>query len=327
MKGRQFINKEKYHNLCFNNFEKRNNCPCCYGGLYQIIGPVYIPAYYEYPVGKVNVDKEIANSLYLQKCKDCGLLYKSHTLTREALFKVYEGSEVKLNYKSDNKHILQKFDIIKKIVSTQERHILDIGCHTGNFLKMAEEEGFKTSGLECSGVISPEYNDFINEDYYEGFLEDIELPPNTFDVITAWDVFEHLYDVGKGLRSIHNSLKPGGYLFIETGSASSVPAKLKKPNNWWYVSGLGHFNFFDTASIKSVLERMDFKLISIDKVCHKYIGELSHIQVFKAIVRSLSFYCLPVKMYRYLSRVKDASEKAARMPWKDHIFVTAQKKG
>lgn len=184
--------------------------------------------------------------------------------------------------------------------------------------------GFETSGLDCSDVAYAEYRNFVNRYYYRGFLEDVQLPPNTFDIITAWDVFEHFYDLGTALRKIYCSLRLGGYLFLETGNVSSFPAKLRSPNNWWYVSGLAHFNFFDTFSIRYILNNMNFKIITIDKVYHKSIHAIEPIRISIVVLKSLMF-CISPKVYRYLSKLKGTSGKPVRLPWKDHIFIIAKK--
>ena len=201
---------------------------------------------------------------------------------------------------------------------------MDIGCHAGLFLRIAQEMGFKTSGLDCSDVAHAEYRNFVNMCYYKGFLEDVQLPADAFDIMTAWDVFEHFYDLEAALRRIYYSLRSRGYLFLETGNVSSFPAKLRPPNNWWYVSGLAHFNFFDTFSIRYILNNMNFRIITIDRVYHKSIDGIGPIRVSRALLKSLVF-CISPKIYRYLSKLKGTSGEAAILPWKDHIFVIAQK--
>jgi len=320
----KIISKNQFYELSLNAFEKRKDCPYCHNCSSDVIGQIYLPNFFAYPVEKVKLNNQLSNNIHLLKCQNCGLLYKDLIISRETLIQIYKGSKERYKYKSDNRYILQKLQIMKKISRREKQHILDIGCHTGLFLMRAQEMGFETSGIDFSDVAYDECKNFVNRYYYKGFLEDVHFPTNTFDIVTAWDVFEHFYDLGTTLQKIYYSLKSKGYLFLETGNVTSFPAKLKSPNNWWYVSALAHFNFFNSFSARYILNNMNFRIITIDRVFHKSIDEIGPIQISKSLLKSLLFYISP-KAYRYLSKIKGTSGEAAKLPWKDHIFIIAQK--
>ena len=282
-----------------------------------------------FPGGKFTFDTELSKSINLLKCRNCGLLYKNLIPSEKTLSQMYDISRennehTRWEYTTGNKYILRKARMIEKISGEKKLHVMDIGCHTGGFLKLMQELGFRTSGLDVSDLAYAKHKDFINTKYYAGLLEDVELPENTFDVVTAWDVFEHFYDVEVSLQKIYHSLSPGGYLLIETGNISSFPARLGSPNNWWYVSLLEHFNFFDTRSIRYILDNMNFGLTTMDMTYHKSMDTLGVVRGTVMLLKSLVFYTSP-NLCRYLAGLGNRSGAAARLPWRDHILVVARK--
>jgi 2-polyprenyl-3-methyl-5-hydroxy-6-metoxy-1,4-benzoquinol methylase len=307
--------------------KKRVKCPYCRSCLFDVIGQIYLPNFFPCAAGRVKLENGLSDEIKLLKCQSCGLLYKNLILSKNELRQMFDKENCRQavwEYEPDNKHILRQIQIMKEISRRGKEHVLDIGCHTGLFLRSAQEAGFKTSGLDFSDRAYAEHGRFVNAHYYMGFIEEVQLPANSFDIVTAWDVFEHFYDVRVALQKIHYSLRQGGYLLIETGNVCSFPAMLRGPNNYWYVSILEHFNFFQASSIRYILNDMNFRIKTIDKTYHKSIDKMSAVQVSKSLLKSLVFYISP-EFYRCLSKLNGTSGEAARLPWKDHIFVIAQK--
>ena len=314
---------EKLHELSQSAFAKRPNCAYCHiPG--DTTGPIFLPNFFCFPIGKVKVDKEAYSNINLRKCAKCGLLYKDAVVTAEELSQIYKESGHRYNYKATNKYVTRKIEIIRQMCNEENPHLLDIGCHTGDFLKLAQSAGFRTSGADYSDTANAGSQNFVDEDFYNGLVEDVQFRSNHFDVITAWDVFEHLYDVETALKKIYAALKPGGYLFIETGDVSSLGARLRSPNNWWYVCGLAHFNFFDIGCIRQILSDIGFVGITTERVWHKSIGDLNIFQFFKRLLKS-SVFCMSPRIFKYVADLMGRSGGGGAFPCKDHIFVYAQK--
>lgn len=294
----------------------------------KVIRQVYVPGFFHSPAGRIKLDKVLSANIKLLKCQSCGLLYKDLVPSRETIIRAYtvfgqDDNRTKWRDKSSSKQLMHRIQIVKRI-SKEQQHILDVGCGTGLFLRLAQQAGFRTSGLDPSHAVYAKHRDFVNASYYLGFLEDVPIPASTFDLITAWDVFEHFYDVSTALRKIYRGLKPGGYLLLETGNVSSFPAKLRLANNWWYISLLEHFNFFDESSIRYILNDMGFRVKMVMRTYHKSLDTLSTSRMFVILLKSLVFYVSP-PLYRYLAILMGGSGGAAKLPWKDHILVVAHK--
>ncbi len=111
-------------------------------------------------------------------------------------------------------------------------HVLDVGCSAGLFLKRARDAGFAVSGLE----MSPRSVDYAREtlglDVQQGAIEDADFADGGFDVITLFDVIEHLADPYAAAKQLAKWLKPGGILLMSTPNidglfprVSYLPAK------------------------------------------------------------------------------------------------------
>lgn len=93
-------------------------------------------------------------------------------------------------------------------------------------------------------------------------LEDMEKGKESFDLLTAFELVEHLYDPLTFFRKIHSLLKPGGYLFLTTLNGMGFDIALL----WEHSRSIAppqHLNFFNTLSIRMLLERLDFEIVEI----------------------------------------------------------------
>jgi len=106
--------------------------------------------------------------------------------------------------------------LVEKICSTlgnSNPRILDVGCGTGANLKMLAEHG-RAEGVD----ISQQAVDFCHERGLEsvklGAAEDLPYENDSFDLVTALDVVEHLDDDVAGLREMRRVLRPDGRLLL-----------------------------------------------------------------------------------------------------------------
>jgi 2-polyprenyl-3-methyl-5-hydroxy-6-metoxy-1,4-benzoquinol methylase len=102
--------------------------------------------------------------------------------------------------------------------------LLDIGCGSGAFLKLAQTRGWESHGVE----ISPGLGSTCRRNRIQvvtGRFEDVELPTAYFDVITMWDVIEHVIDPGFCIRKVMELLRPGGMAVFCTPDEQSILAR------------------------------------------------------------------------------------------------------
>ncbi|MFC1823758.1 class I SAM-dependent methyltransferase [Thermodesulfobacteriota bacterium] len=161
----------------------------------------------------------------------------------------------------------------KKLVATiealldirrDELHLLDVGCGSGAFISAAKDLGINTEGVEPStGAVNAARNYGLN--VHHGFLEDIHLSRETFDVATLFEVIEHLKDPISLLLECYRILRPGGLLIIRTGNTDSWTAHMIK-GRWEYFNlehHGGHIAFFNPHAIQKLAGLTGFRIIRI----------------------------------------------------------------
>ena len=142
----------------------------------------------------------------------------------------------------------------------EKGNLLDIGCGAGFFLNCAKERGWNCYGLE----ILPEYIKFAQENFaldniqLESLDESLSYDANTFDVVTLWDLIEHLRYPQSCLKRIHHVMKPGGLLIMWTPNVKNA---IFQKENWAGYKILQHFYFFQRDSLNRMLEKSGFKIV------------------------------------------------------------------
>ena len=129
---------------------------------------------------------------------------------------------------------------------------LDIGCGLGYLIEEALEEDVDAYGIEISDYALR--NAVVKERVKFGSITDIPFGNEYFDVVSAFDVIEHIHpkDTFKALSEIHRVLKPGGIFVMTTPNPCS--------NNINWVYDLTHVNVRPPKYWKLILEEYGFKV-------------------------------------------------------------------
>lgn len=146
-----------------------------------------------------------------------------------------------------------KSELERHLVSKRGLSILDVGCGAGGNIKILGEFGAVT-GLD----ISEEALKFaktrgVFKNLVQGNAERLPFPDNTFDLISALDVLEHVPDDQQALREIFRVLKKGGCALI------TVPA-----HRWlWsrHDEALHHLRRYTTNELRKKLCAAKFHVI------------------------------------------------------------------
>jgi 2-polyprenyl-3-methyl-5-hydroxy-6-metoxy-1,4-benzoquinol methylase len=97
------------------------------------------------------------------------------------------------------------------------RRLLDLACGSGFFMKMAQDRGYNVYGIDQSKVAIDYGRDKLGlSNMMVGMLEDAPFDWKDFDVITIFEVLEHLPDPHAMVKLARKFLKPGGILFVST---------------------------------------------------------------------------------------------------------------
>ena len=142
--------------------------------------------------------------------------------------------------------------------------LLEVGCAAGWQLKAAQEQGWDVYGIEAAPKFSAFVRDHQHLDVFCGRLDDVDpdgLEP--FDVVLAFDVFEHLHDPVAALSRLRALVRPCARLLVTTPDISSPVARA-----WglsWRQILPSHITYSTPRSMRRVLERTGWRLVRVSE--------------------------------------------------------------
>ena len=150
---------------------------------------------------------------------------------------------------------------------------LDVGCAAGFCLLALRELGFDAHGVEVSEAIASYAREQLGFDtLHIGTLDDAPYDDATFDLITMWDVIEHVADPGALLRTARSLLKPEGLLVVETQNIDSLFARALGPR-WHHYKHEEHIYHFTPESLRRLLGDAGFKVQTLTpRFAGKYVS-------------------------------------------------------
>lgn len=196
------------------------------------------------------------------ECKSCGLRYENPREPEQQLEAQYQGVEDPV-YEREQEGRVRTFS---RTLDSLERYtrpglVLDVGCYLGLFLDVARSRGWKTHGVEPS-TWAAERAGQKNHTVANTPLRKAELAPASFDLVTLWDVIEHLHDPLGQLREIHRVLKPGGVFGLSTMDAGCMFAKLAGRRWPWFMRM--HLYYFTRGTLTAMLHQAGFDVLEIE---------------------------------------------------------------
>lgn len=139
--------------------------------------------------------------------------------------------------------------------------ILDFGCGTGIQLKVACEMGWQGQGLEPLTGHSIYARAHFDLPVINDVLHDDSFGPESFNAITAYQVFEHLPDPVHTMQQLVKALKPGGALLVEVPNIDNLLSRIMGPRHRHFV--IDHLNFFSAATLSRLMEDSGLKVVSV----------------------------------------------------------------
>lgn len=154
--------------------------------------------------------------------------------------------------------------------------LLDVGCAMGFFLEAASGRGWDSYGIEVSEYAANIAKGKFGSHVTIGKLENMSFVSESFDVVTMFDVIEHMPVHRETLREILRILKPKGILAISTPNTGSLSCKLMR--SAWPHFKAEHIHYFSPRNIKLILNKTGFCILEI-KDSEKFLS-LSYIKSY-----------------------------------------------
>jgi len=238
-------------------FEYRN-CPNCGRDDFTVI--------FDSNMGEADLQKGIKTVYMLWgethgrhvKCKNCHLLYVNPIEKASKINGDYSkmgNTDAPIIRGSRLRAAKSQLGLINKYKSGTT--LLDIGCGEGFFLLNASKAGYTTKGIELSQDAAEYARREFGLDVEAKPFEELRFAENYFDVVTLWQVLEHVPYPLMVLKEVHRILKPGGLLATSTPDIEGMLAKIFQ-RKWWNLRRL-HINQFTAKTLTDMLNRAGFK--------------------------------------------------------------------
>ena len=152
-------------------------------------------------------------------------------------------------------------DLFMRVTNAAPPNVLDIGCAAGSLLLHLNKRGWRTGGVEISPA--GEYARRERGLDVTGLpLEENHFSSNSFDVILASHLIEHLGDPASFVRETFRLLRPGGRVFISTPNIAGFQARLFKGR--WRSAIFDHLYLFSVKTLGALLVKAGFE---IERTC------------------------------------------------------------
>lgn len=204
----------------------------------------------------------------LVRCPSCRHVHSTHELAGGGDHYWGDGP-VEIDEESQHYWSTARMPCYRQFLSryaADRGRIVDVGAGLGFFVKAAKDAGWDAHGWEMSrGAVAWGSEHLGLDSLHAGPVEEGGIAPGSIDVLTLWDVIEHLPDPVALLRFAHEVLRPGGLVFLQT---PSVDFQLRRATLQRRLRGLGedvglmeardHLNDFTPSSIRVALESAGF---------------------------------------------------------------------
>lgn len=209
-------------------------------------------------------------SFAINECNECTFRFTNPRPLDSELEKYYD-SENYISHTIQSKNLIhfiykiirsytlkQKLKLINSL--SENKHILDVGCGTGEFLNVCKQNGWNSTGVEVNEKARKSARQKFNLTLHENLFE--LKTEGVFNIITLWHVFEHLPDIHKTLAHLKSLLNTKGYLVMALPNHKSYDA-IKYESDWAGYDVPRHLSHFNQKSLKTLAKMHDLKLKNV----------------------------------------------------------------
>ena len=252
----------------------------------------------------------------IMACQKCTFHFIPPFYRRKVDYSNYKSTEVAAEIKKSNVWIkiqrnLLRYQLIAKY--QDKKRIFDVGAGYGHFLLTGRQLGYEIAGIEMSRANVAYMRNELKLPVEEADFLTYKTETK-YDILTMWDVLEHINKADLVIEKAANTLEKGGFMFIQVPQWDGFFARLLK-DRWWSM-GLDHVNYFTKKTITQLLSAYGFKVRTI-----KSSIELKNILNNFIIPRFIKRKISAEKKWTATERQKQFNKLTNKPKWQLYIFV------
>lgn len=189
---------------------------------------------------------------FLVKCNNCGFVFCSRVPSQSELLDHYKNypqfATLSPITKKRYSELLERLEPFRKT-----NNLMDLGCGSGLFLECAREKGWNVHGTEFSAEIIKAVRSKGIEVHKADELPQ-ELFNLKFDVVSSFEVLEHVNTPHEEVELVNKLLRPGGALYITTPNFNAFSRLILK-SKWNVIEYPEHLSYYTPSTLHQLLDQ------------------------------------------------------------------------
>jgi SAM-dependent methyltransferase len=207
----------------------------------------------------------------LVECAGCRLAYIANPPDDDELVRIYSGDTgyhaalkdpVSRQWATSLRTAEAHMEFMRQVPG--KGRLLDVGCSTGQFLNLAREAGHEVSGIEFSDESRAFACSHFGLSVEPGRVQDSCHEPGSLDIVTMFDVIEHVRDPLSDMAGVMRLLKPGGWFVLSTPNIDGLFPRLSRKlagtlDYWPHPEPPFHLYQFSIGTLSAMLGKGGFE--------------------------------------------------------------------
>lgn len=221
----------------------------------------------------------VKNDLAIHACRACGTWFVADPPPSASLREIYregyfteslaqhaDASTEAAAWRATRANARRRLRTLRRF-APHATHLLDVGCGTGGFLSVARE-AYACEGIDISDEAVGIVRDKLGVPARSGDLLAMDLPEGAYDIVTLFDVIEHVPRPREMVQRVGKLLSTNGIVMLTTGDVDSLAFRVS-PSHWHLMTPPEHLTFFSRTGIVRLIERAGLR---VERVAHEPVG-------------------------------------------------------